>query len=228
MSDIVFDKTGTLTHGTLRVSRVIAADRHTDAAVRAMAAAMESGAEHPIARALREPRLSDDTPTPAVTHIQNHPGKGVEAQLGGVCMRLGSPGFAAEITGHTLSVPGNDTHESWVALADAHGVLAWFALADTLRADVASTVSTLKQLGIRIHLLSGDGAAVVSATARALKIDTWQSDARPETKLTYVKNLQQQGRIVAMASTTPQCSLPRRFRLQWAKAQRSRKRQRTW
>ena len=149
-------------------------------------------------RALRELHPSDDTPTPAVTHIQNHPGKGVEAQLSGVRMRLGSPGFAAEITGHTLSAPGNDTNESWVALADEHGVLAWFALADTLRADAASTVTTLKQLGIHIHLLSGDGAAVVTATARALEIDTWQSDALPETKLAYVKNLQSQGRIVAM------------------------------
>ena len=198
VSDIVFDKTGTLTHGTLRVSRVIAADGHTNAAVRAMAATMEAGAEHPIARALRELHPSDDTPTPAVTHIQNHPGKGVAAQIGGVRMRLGSPGFAAEITGHTLSVPGNDTNESWVALADEHGVLAWFALADTLRADAAHTVSTLKQLGIRIHLLSGDGEAVVAATARALELDTWQSDALPETKLAYVKNLQSQGRIVAM------------------------------
>ena len=53
VSDIVFDKTGTLTHGTLRVSRVIAADGHTDAAVRAMTATMEAGAEHPIARATR-------------------------------------------------------------------------------------------------------------------------------------------------------------------------------
>ena len=106
----MFDKTGTLTHGTLRVSRVIAADGHTDAAVRAMAAAVEAGPKHPIARALREPRPTNDTPASAVAHIQNHPGKGLEAQLGGVRMRLGSPGFAAEITGHTLSVPGNDTN----------------------------------------------------------------------------------------------------------------------
>ena len=157
----MFDKTGALTQGTLRVSRVIAADGHTDAAVRAMAAAVEAGSKHPIARALREPRPTNDTPTPAVTHIQNHPGKGMAAQIGGVRLRLGSPGFAAEITGHMLSAPGSDTNESWVALADEHGVLAWFALADTLRADAASTVTTLKQLGIRIHLLSGDGSAVV-------------------------------------------------------------------
>ena len=77
-------------------------------------------------------------------------------------------------------------------------MLAWFALADTVRADAAHTVSVLKQLGIRIHLLSGDGEAVVAATAHALDIDTWQSNALPETKLAYVKNMQHQGRIVAM------------------------------
>jgi Cu2+-exporting ATPase len=94
--------------------------------------------------------------------------------------------------------PPKNGHESWVALAGESGLIAWFALADTPRADAAAALAALRQQGLRLHLVSGDAEAAVRATAQQLGIDAWHAGALPEDKLAYVKSLQQQGRIVAM------------------------------
>ena len=90
-TDLVFDKTGTLTHGRLSVRRVVPLGGHSESEVSAIAAALEAGSEHPIAKALREQAASTHT----VSHIHNTPGRGVVGTLDGREYRLGSPRFAA-------------------------------------------------------------------------------------------------------------------------------------
>jgi Cu2+-exporting ATPase len=85
-----------------------------------------------------------------------------------------------------------------VALAEENELIAWFALADTPRADAPAALAALRQQGLRLHLLSGDAEGAVKTTAQQLGIDEWHAGALPEDKLAYVKALQQQGRIVAM------------------------------
>ncbi|MHB1215600.1 MAG: heavy metal translocating P-type ATPase [Thiobacillus sp.] len=196
-TDLVFDKTGTLTHGRLSVRRVVPLGGRSEAGVRALAAALEAGSEHPIARVLRETA----TATTTASGIRNTPGRGVEGTIEGRTYRLGSPRFAT--AGETPpESDGGDSlkngHESWVALADESGAIAWFALADTPRADAAAALASLRRQGLRLHLLSGDAEGAVRATAQQLGIDEWHAGALPEDKLAYVKALQQQGRIVAM------------------------------
>ncbi|MEQ1662507.1 MAG: heavy metal translocating P-type ATPase [Thiobacillus sp.] len=190
-TDLVFDKTGTLTQGRLSVNRVIPLAGLSIETVRALAAALEAGSEHPIARALQA-----DIAAPPFTacDLRNLPGQGVEGTLNGHRYRLGAPRFAAA---NTLP-PSAAESASWVALAENGALIAWFALADTPRVDVTAALAALRQQGVRLHLLSGDAEAAVSATARALSIADWRASALPEDKLDYVKALQQQGRIVAM------------------------------
>ena len=220
-TDLVFDKTGTLTHGRLSVRRVVALGGRSENEVGAIAAALEAGSEHPIARALRQDRpegerlaaypsrVLREAASPAViaSGIRNTPGRGVEGTVAGRSYRLGSPRFAA--AGATPPTPGGgerpenghqhaEGHESWVALADESGPIAWFALADVPRADAAAALAALRQQGLRLHLVSGDAAGAVRATARQLGIEEWHAGALPEDKLAYVNALQQQGRIVAM------------------------------
>ncbi len=192
-TDLVFDKTGTLTHGRLSVRQVIPLDGRSEAEVGAIAAALEAGSEHPIAKALREAAV------PAVTAsvIRNTPGRGVEGQLDGHTYRLGTPRFAAA-SDTPPAPPGSDDSASWVALADESGLIAWFALADTPRADAPAALARLRELGLHVHLLSGDAEAAVMYTARQLGITDWRAGALPEDKLAYVKALQNEGRIVAM------------------------------
>ncbi len=190
-TDLVFDKTGTLTYGRLSVRHVVALDGRSEADVSALAAALEAGSEHPIARALREAA----TPTRSASQIRNTPGRGVEGTLDGREYRLGSPRFVA-----AGASPPADAADgaSWVALAEDAAVIAWFALADTPRPDAAAALAALRAQGLRLHLLSGDAEGAVKATAQQLGIADWQAGALPEDKLAYVKTLQQQHRIVAM------------------------------
>jgi Cu2+-exporting ATPase len=206
-TDLVFDKTGTLSHGQLSVRGVVPLGGRSAAEVSALAAALEAGSEHPIARVLRETATSPRN----ASRIRNTPGGGVEGTIDGREYRLGSPRFAAQTesppappeqgggenpkSGHEY--PDNG-HESWVALADASGLIAWFALADTLRPDAADALASLREQGLHLHLLSGDAEATVMRTAQQLGISAWRAGALPEDKLAYVKALQAQGRIVAM------------------------------
>ncbi|HSQ72477.1 MAG TPA: cation-translocating P-type ATPase, partial [Rubrivivax sp.] len=199
-TDLVFDKTGTLTQGRLSVRRVVPLDGRSEAEVSAIAAALEAGSEHPIARAMRE---AADTSISA-SGIRNTPGRGVEGMIAGREYRLGSPRFAArsEAPAPPAASGGSEYpengHASWVALADESGLIAWFALADTPRPDAAAALSALQRQGLRLHLVSGDAEAAVRTTALQLGIADWHAGALPEDKLTYVKKLQDQGRIVAM------------------------------
>lgn len=190
-TDLVFDKTGTLTLGRLSVRRIVPLAGRGEDEVRAIAAALEAGSEHPIARAIREAANL----VLSASDIRNTPGRGVEASIDGHRYRLGTPRFAAGID---TPPPASDGGESWVALAENDALIAWIALADTLRPDAAAALAALRQQGLRLHLLSGDGAPAVEAVARQLGIEDWHAGALPEDKLAYVKTLQQQGRIVAM------------------------------
>jgi Cu2+-exporting ATPase len=212
-TDLVFDKTGTLTHGRLSVRRVLPLGGRSEAEVGALAAALEAGSEHPIAKALREV----GAPAIAASDIRNTPGRGVEGTIDGRKYRLGSPRFAARSEtppdapasgggaypkkGHEHPTSGHEYpegHESWVALATDDELIAWFALADTPRADAAAALAALRQQGVRLHLLSGDAEGAVEAVAQQLGIADWHAGALPEDKLAYVKSLQDEGRIVAM------------------------------
>ncbi len=192
-TDLVFDKTGTLTHGQLSVRRVVPLGGRSESDVRALATALEAGSEHPIARALR----MTDFPAFSASEIRNTPGRGVEGTINGHTYRVGSPRFAAQ-TEQPPVPPEQTSEESWVALGDESGLIAWFALADSPRSDAAASLIALQQQGLRLHLLSGDGEAAVKAIAQQLGISEWRAGALPEDKLAYVKALQQEGRIVAM------------------------------
>lgn len=195
-SDFVFDKTGTLTDGLFRLRevRILRGDR--DNALQ-LAAALEQGATHPIAAALREAALDGGSDAagalPHVQHLTYHPGLGVEGEINGQRYRLGAPEFAAP--GEDFSLPAGLT---LIALADAQGVLAWFGLGDGLRPQCAELVAQLKELGVRLHLYSGDRPENVAALGRQLGIADARGGMHPQDKLEAVRSLQATGAVVAM------------------------------
>ncbi len=190
-TDFVFDKTGTLTDGLfrLRESRIVHGDLNH--ALR-LAAALEQGATHPIAAALRE--AADEAGDPLhAQHLAYHPGLGVEGEIDGQRYRLGAPEFAAP--GEAFTLPEGLT---LIALSNSDGVLAWFGLGDGLRPQCAELVSQLKGLGVRLHLYSGDRPENVTALARQLGIADARGGMHPQDKLEAVRTLQATGAIVAM------------------------------
>ncbi len=190
-TDIVFDKTGTLTLGRLSLLDVEPVNGHGRDEVLRLAAALEAASEHPIALAIKQ--AAGGSVQGAESPL-NHPGEGVEGSIAGRRYRLGKPAFAG------AAIPATALHPAAtrLALAGPDGLVGWLYLGDEVRADAASAMATLKSLGIRIHLLSGDNPAAANAVAAQLGIEHVRAEALPDDKLAYVRFLQAEGRIVAM------------------------------
>ena len=189
-TDFVFDKTGTLTTGqfSLLDLQVLRSDRSH---VLALAQALEQGATHPLAAALRE---AAGSPTLAAENLSYVPGRGVTGQIADKTYRLGAPEFLGDAPAPERFQVG----ASLVGLADETGVMAWFALGDTLRPQAQQLIEDLRHLGVRIHLYSGDRAENVRALANQLGIEDARGGMLPQDKLAAVRELQQAGAIVAM------------------------------
>jgi Cu2+-exporting ATPase len=217
ITDVVFDKTGTLTDGQPGLIAVEAVDRVMSPPVSdpphrwlAIAAALELGHAHPIARSIRDAARARSLDVPLASGLANHPGEGVSGIVDGMAYRLGRRGFveweAADCsTGCPVGPdPGHppwgraheDEIEIWLGLEGR--AVARFRFSDRLRADSAGVVGQLRSSGLRVHLLSGDRAERVAAVARTLAIDSMRSEASPDDKLAFVRTLQADGRRVLM------------------------------
>ena len=146
-----------------------------------IAAALESGIEHPIANAFKGVASVE-----LATDVEYRVGFGVSGTVDGRRYFLGSAKF--------VDVERSD--ESCVWLADKQGVLARIVLADRVRRHASDAVSMLAKHG-RIALLSGDTEAAVSTIARELGVSSWQAEQTPDGKLDYLSSLQSEGAVVA-------------------------------
>jgi Cu2+-exporting ATPase len=194
VTDLVFDKTGTLTQGQHVLLKLYPAACISDDQALALAAGLESGSEHPLARAIR---AASHAPIP-VERPTNHPGRGVEGIHECKTLRLGKPGFVQELCGTLPPPPVVEGNESLLALGRDGQWLAWITLGDTVRAGASDAIQQLHRQGLRVHLLSGDSAQATRAVAHQLGIAQVRAEALPDDKLSYIRQLQAEGRIVAM------------------------------
>lgn len=186
---VVLDKTGTLTRGELTLDRIEPMDRVEAAEALALAAALEAHSGHPIARAFAHAGDGRDA-----TRVQPENGRGIEGIVAGQRLRLGRPDWVGGLAG------GGDTGSDGtvIALGDSDGLLARFHLTDSMRPGAAAAVATLRRLGLRVEILSGDGAGPVAAVAGELGIDHWSARQTPADKLARLQALQQAGHRVVM------------------------------
>jgi len=195
----VFDKTGTMTTGRPAVTGILPLGERDAQASLALAAALETGSTHPLARALVQAAAGAGS-RPAPTSIRDVAGLGVEARVEGRLTRIGRPEFVAEITGspapQALAFMADAVQV--VALGDERGWIALFALSDAVRGQARALVRGLEADGRSVCLLTGDRAAVARHVAGELGISQVVADARPEDKLEHVRRLQSHGAIVAM------------------------------
>jgi Cu2+-exporting ATPase len=196
VTHVVLDKTGTLTSGSVRLTGVTCVHAGDDRRALAIAAALEQGSGHPIARSL-QPYVSDAR---LATDLVSTGGCGVEGRVDGIGHRFGRPDWVAGIC--AAPMPGRlvaaSAAETTVALASETGWIASMRFGDTLRSSAADMVASLRQQGLRTTILSGDRAATVQHVAQAVGIDDWHGDTRPDDKRSFIAGLQQQGAVVAM------------------------------
>jgi Cu2+-exporting ATPase len=131
--------------------------------------------------------------------LRHTPGLGIQARIGGRCVRIGTERFCQELRGTPPAAPCHPNFDgSWVFLADEDEWLAAFALEDAVRPEAAALVAALGRRGIKVHLASGDRAEVGAALALDLWIERFAGDMTPQDKCDYVARLQRERRIVAM------------------------------
>ena len=190
---IVLDKTGTVTSGRMSLVEVAG-----DEAVLRLAGAVEDASEHPIAQAVARAARERFGTLPAVTGFANREGMGVDGTVEGHTVRVGRPdtplppalGAArrgAEAQGRTAVVASVD--------GEPRAVL---AVADTVKPSSREAVASLKALGMRPVLLTGDNATTARAVAAEVGIDEVIAEVMPSDKADVIRRLQAEGRVVAM------------------------------
>ncbi len=194
---VAFDKTGTLTHGRPRLTDLHTLDGDPDRLL-AVAAALERGSEHPLARAILERAESKGLAPPPAQNHQALSGAGMRAEIDGCTVYIGKPALF-EANGLDLA-PYRDALQALEAegktvilVGEEKRLLGWIALQDTLRENAAATVAALHALGLRTVMLTGDNPRTARRVAEALGIDEVHAGLTPEDKVRRVKALDRQG-----------------------------------
>jgi Cu+-exporting ATPase len=200
---IVFDKTGTVTKGKPEVTDVIPINGFAEERLISMAATAESGSEHPLGRAVVRYASELDIELGEVASFKAIRGKGIETQLNGQRVLLGSKNFIDESGADTTSVEdrlsrleGEAKTVMLVAVEDKlAGVL---ALADTLKDDSMQAISELGSMGIETAIITGDNRLTAEAIAKRVGITRVLAEVLPEGKVDEIRRLQKEGGVVAM------------------------------
>jgi Cu+-exporting ATPase len=199
---VVLDKTGTVTSGEMALTEVaLAAGEDRQEALR-LVGAIEAASEHPIARAIAA--AAAEGSLPAVESFANREGLGVEGVVAGHALVVGRPALLADWAMHLP--PELDAAR---AAAEGRGATAiaagWdgraravFVVADTVKPTSREAIATLRDLGLRPVLLTGDNATTAEAVAAEVGIEEVIAEVLPAEKAAVIARLQEEGHVVAM------------------------------
>jgi Cu+-exporting ATPase len=201
---LVVDKTGTLTEGKPRLTSIVALPGWEEAELLRLVAGLERGSEHPLAAALTAAARDRGIEVPPAEAFQSFTGKGITGRVAGRSVAFGNlglfqqsgiePGPLPDLA-QPLRAEGNTVMFAAVD-GRAAGLL---AVSDPVKASTPEAIRMLHEAGVRIVMLTGDNRAAAEAVARRLGIDEFEAETLPEAKGAVVKQLQEQGRVVAMA-----------------------------
>ena len=205
ITTVVFDKTGTLTDGAPHVAACVAADGSDSSEVLALAAGLQAGSEHPLARAvLAAATAASIAPRPARAQ-QALPGRGIVSEVADERYWLGNQRLMAENGIDTAALDGSAAEleaagrsVSWLARASDRRVLGLLAFGDAVKSTAAAGVANLKARGIATVMLTGDNRGAAEVAATALGIDSVLAEVLPADKAAHVNQLKTAGQTVAM------------------------------
>jgi Cu+-exporting ATPase len=201
---LVVDKTGTLTEGRPRLERVV--DLETsggDEALR-LAASLERASEHPLAAAIVGAAEQKALSLESVTGFRSYTGRGVSGEVDGRTVALGNHALFAELGIDVTELEGRAEAErregrTVVFLAVDGRVRALLSVADPIKETAPGAIRALRGEGLEIVLLTGDHRVAAEAVARTLGIEKLEAEVLPDGKVEVVRQLQSEGRVVAMA-----------------------------
>jgi len=201
---LIVDKTGTLTEGRPTFEQAIAVSGVTMDEVLRLAASLDQGSEHPLAdaivRAAREQGLALDK----VEDFESASGIGVHGKVGGRRLALGNGALMAQ-EGVDTAILAEEAEKlrkngaSVMHLAADGQLLGLLAVSDPVKASTPEALASLRAVGLRVIMATGDGLTTARAVGARLGIDEVHGEVKPADKLALVERLQGEGRVVAMA-----------------------------
>ncbi|EKZ97921.1 P-type Cu+ transporter [Cupriavidus metallidurans] len=203
LTAVVFDKTGTITRGEPTVTDVISISNHDESTLLALAAAVESGSEHPLGEAIVRAAQHRTLTIPKAVSISALSGMGIQGHVGSQQVWLGNRRlFACQgiATSDAESVLRKLEADGKTAMLVGAGtsLLGVVAVADTVKPEAAEAVAALKARNIKVLLLSGDNRRTAEAIDRQVGIEHVIAEVMPEDKVETIHSLQKQGEVVAM------------------------------
>jgi Cu2+-exporting ATPase len=197
---VLFDKTGTLTKGTPAVTANNPTGGIDADELLALAAAAEADSEHPLARAIVTAAKEKQLTIPRSSGFESSPAVGVRALVEGRTVQVGGPYLLEQEDANELPVADEWREEGAIILhVLVDGTVAGaLRLADEIRPESRAAVAALRERGVQVVMITGDAEAVAASVAADLGIDRFFAGVRPEDKASKVKQLQSEGRKVAM------------------------------
>ncbi|MGH1526492.1 heavy metal translocating P-type ATPase [Leifsonia sp. L25] len=197
---VLFDKTGTLTKGEPSVTAIETTDGTTSDRLLALAAAAEADSEHPLARAIVNAAAARHVTVGAAAGFESSPAVGVSATVDGHHVQVGGPNLLHEAGVDELRIADAWREDGAIilhVLVDGQ-VAGALKLADEIREESRQAVDALHAQNAQVVMITGDADAVARSVANELGIDRYFAGVRPEDKSAKVKELQAEGRKVAM------------------------------
>jgi len=203
LTTIVFDKTGTLTKGEPEVTDILTAEGIEQRNVLKMAVSIEAVSEHPLARAIIEKGRQEQLSPDPVEDSEALSGLGTRAVLNGKRCFLGNlrlmekEGIKMNGLDQKAKRLANEA-KTCVFVAEAGRVIGLIALSDIPKASAREAVSALKEMGLKVAMITGDNEKTARAVADAVGIEQILADVLPGDKADEIKRLQAHGQVVAM------------------------------
>ena len=199
---LITDKTGTLTEGKPSLEYVFPAKNYTEDQIINISASLNKNSEHPLSKAILS--KSDASQIEAVSDFQNLVGKGIEGIIGGKKYFLGNEKYITENAVHVADeikekiLTFKDKAFTISYLIENNVVIGFLCFTDKLKPTAKKAVEFLQSKNIEVIMLTGDNEATARAVANELGIKNYQANCLPEDKINKIKDLQKQGKIVAM------------------------------
>ena len=201
---VLFDKTGTLTTGEPDLKDIAAVPGQNADALLALAAAVESDSEHPVARAIVRAARERNLSIPQTADFSSLTGRGVRATVAGRTVHVGGPALLREL-GATEPADLAESTSAWMSrgaavlhVIDGHRILGAVSLEDSIRPESRQAVAALQNRGVKVAMITGDARQVAQAVAEDLRIDEVFAEVLPADKDKKVAELQARGLKVAM------------------------------
>ena len=197
---VALDKTGTITQGEPRVTDVLPAESMTQGALLSLAAALEQRSEHPLARAVMMRAEEDGLTAAPVGDFRALPGNGLTATLSGKTLLGGSLSFVSSQVDVPRSIRQKaealaEEGKTPLLFAQAGRLAGVIAVADVIKADSPAAIAALRNMGIRVVMLTGDNEKTARAIGRLAGVDEVIAGVLPEGKESVIRRLQAQGKV---------------------------------